>query len=270
MPRLLAANVPLPGPGQVQARRPNPDYGRFNILTGSGAFTRHGLSAALERRLADGLSVKSGFDWQKTISDMFYGNPSNPRNLAGERSQTDYPPSRQFFLNYIVDLPFGKTGRFGRDMPSFGQELISGWRLSGITHIQGGTRFSVVTSGDPNNDGVSDDRPDRLGPGTLDASQRSIDGWFATGDFAAPAPYSYGNSGRNILVGPAYANWDLSVIKQTRFSDGNLVELRIELFNAFNHVNFEAPNAVYGTSVFGKIFGAHRAREIEVALRYSF
>jgi hypothetical protein len=270
MPRVLAANVPLPGPGEVQPRRPNPDYGRFNILTGGAAYTRHSFDAALERRLADGLSVKSGFDWQRTMSDIFYGNPSNPRDLAGERAASDYPPSMQFFLNYIVDLPFGKTGRFGRDIPPVGRELISGWRLSGITQVQGGSRFSVVASGDPNSDGVPDDRPDRIGPGTLDSSRRSIDAWFATGDFASPSPYSFGNSGRNILLGPAYVNWDLSVIKQTRFSDGNLVELRVELFNAFNQVNFESPNAVYGTSVFGKVFGAHRAREIEVALRYSF
>ncbi len=140
----------------------------------------------------------------------------------------------------------------------------------GSLAAQGGSRFSVTSSGDPNNDGVSDDRPDRLGPAVLAASDRGVDAWFSAGDFAAPLPYSYGNSGRNILVGPPYVNWDLSVIKQTRFSDGNLVELRVELFNALNQVNFETPNAVYGTSVFGKIFGAHRAREIEVALRYSF
>ncbi len=270
MPRVIAGNTPLPDPEPVQPRRPNPDYGRFNILTGGGAWSRNSLDLALERRLSEGLSIKSGFDWQASMGDVFYGNPSNPRNLAAERAPSDYPPARQFYLNYIVDLPFGKSGRFGRDVGALGQGLISGWRMSGITRIQDGYRFSVLSSGDPNNDGIPDDRPDRLGNGSLDPSARSIDRWFNTLDFAAPAPYSYGNSGRNILVGPAFVNWDLSVIKQTRFSDGNLIELRVELFNAFNQVNFEIPNAVYGTSVFGKIFGAYRAREIELALRYSF
>ncbi len=268
--RVLAANTPLPGPGDIESRRPNPTYGRFNILTGSGAFTKHGLDVAAERRLSGGLSAKLGFDWQATIGDVFQGNPSNPRNLASERAPSDYPPARQFYLNYIVDLPFGKEGRFGRDVGALGQGLISGWRLSGITHIQDGYRFTVFSSGDPNNDGIPDDRPDRLGSGSLEPASRSVDAWFNAIDFAAPAPYTYGNSGRNILVGPPYANWDLSVIKQTRFSDGNLIELRVELFNAFNQVNFEVPNATFGTSVFGKIFGAYRAREIEVALRYSF
>ena len=60
------------------------------------------------------------------------------------------------------------------------------------------------------------------------------------------------------------------MIKQTRLSNGDFVELRVQLFNAFNHVNFRRPNAVYGNTLFGKIFGARHAREIEVALKYSF
>ena len=150
------------------------------------------------------------------------------------------------------------------------QALVSGWRLTGITSIQDGTPFTVYGASDLNNDGLSGERPNRVGPGTLPAKTASIDRWFATEDFVDPEPYSFGNSGRSILPGPAYANWDLSIVKQTRFSDGKQVELRVELFNAFNHANFDQPEAVLGNSTFGKIFGAGRAREIEVALKYSF
>ena len=73
-----------------------------------------------------------------------------------------------------------------------------------------------------------------------------------------------------MLSQASYQNWDVSLIKQTHFADGQMVEFRVELFNAFNHVNFDLPYSVFGTSSFGKIFGARRAREIEVALRYSF
>jgi len=267
--RNLVANVPLPGPDPVQPRRPNPEYGHFNILTGSGAYTRNAFSLDAERRLADGISFKTGASWTLGMNDLNYGNPSNPRNLAAERARSE-TPARQFYLSYILDLPFGKGGRFLKDTQTWLQPIVAGWRLSGITHFQDGARFSVISAGDPNNDGVADDRPDRRGSGVLEESKRSIDQWFAINDFAAPADYSYGNSGRNILTAPPYANWDLSVIKQTRIRDGRLVELRIELFNAFNQVNFEAPSPVFGTSVFGKIFGARRAREIEVALRYGF
>jgi hypothetical protein len=270
LPRVMAANIPLPGFGAIQQRRPNPNFGRFTILTGSGSHSRNALNASLERRLADGVSLKSGFSWMSSISDVYYGNPSNPRNLRAERGASDYIPKRQFYLNYILDLPFGRKGRFGTRASHWVDGIIGGWRLSGITRFQDGYPFTVTSAGDPNNDGVPDDRPDRIGPGVLDPGKRTIDAWFATKDFVAPAPYSFGNAGRNILGGPPYVNWDLSVIKQSRVLDSSRIEFRVELFNAFNQVNFELPNSVLGTSVFGKIFGARRAREIELALRYSF
>ncbi|HRR55808.1 MAG TPA: hypothetical protein P5057_02495, partial [Acidobacteriota bacterium] len=82
--------------------------------------------------------------------------------------------------------------------------------------------------------------------------------------------YGFGNSGRNILLGPPYQSWDISVIKNRQLKDGERLELRVELFNAFNHVNFDAPDTEYGSDLFGKVFGAGRAREIEVALKYTF
>jgi hypothetical protein len=269
--RVLPANVPLPGAGTLQTRRPNPAFGRFTIVTNSGSFGGHALDLEAGRRFADGLSFRSGLRWNRMFSDAPSGNPNNVRNLRAEKAPVGYQPNRTFFLRYIFDLPFGK-GRWlaGEAVGPWAQWLMSGWRLSGITHVQDGTPFSVYLAGDVNNDGLSGERPDRLGPGRIEPSQRSIDRWFAVEDFAAPAQYSFGNAGRNILTGPGYQNWDVSIIKQTRFSDGDSVELRIELFNAFNQVNFEEPNALVGNSVFGKIFGAGRAREIEVALKYSF
>jgi hypothetical protein len=270
MPRVLPSNVPLPGPGMIDLRRPNPDYGQFSILTSGSSYTSHRMDVAMEHRFADGYALKSGFSWAASIGDLYYGNPSNPRDLASERASSDWLPSRRFYLNYLLDLPFGRSGKIANGVGPLVDGLIGGWRLSGITSLQDGTRYSPLLAGDYNNDGVTGDRPDRLGSGVLDESERSVDQWFATDDFAAQPSYTFGNAGRNILVGPSYANWDLSLIKQARFGDGSLVEFRVELFNAFNHVNFELPYAVLETSSFGKIFGAHRAREIEIALRYSF
>jgi hypothetical protein len=269
--RVLPANVPLPGPEELQSRRPNPAFGRFTLVTNSGSYSNNALILDAERRFSGGFSIDTGFRWTRTFSDSFPGNPNNVRDLRAERAVVGYQPNRRFSLRYILNLPFGSGRSLGGGIRSgWMQRLISGWRLTGITSIQDGTAFTVYSAGDLNNDGLGGERPNRVGSGRLSSDQPSIDRWFATEDFMEPGPYSFGNAGRSILTGPAYSNWDLSIIKQTRFSDGKQVELRVELFNAFNHANFDQPEAVLGNSTFGKIFGAGRAREIEVALKYSF
>ena len=273
----LTANVPLPGAGPIQERRPNPDFGAFEIMTGSGSSSGHALELEVKKRFSAGFSLQSGFTWERRLSDGFRGEPSNPRNLRAERAIDGFNVSKRFFLNYIIDLPFGRDSSLSSAWAGKSRWLLEGWRLSGITNIEEGRPFHPTLSGDPNNDGVSADRPNRVGSGRLESSQRSIDQWFATSDFTDPDPdpnfklYPFGNSGRNILLDPGEITFDISLSKQTKVSDGGgLVEFRVQLFNAFNHTNFETPDSSFGTSNFGTIFEAKRAREIEIALKYSF
>ena len=268
--RVLPGNVPLPAPGPIQSRRPNPAFGRFQILTGGSSGNSHRMNLSAERRLSDGMSLRSGFTWLRSLDDRYRREPSNPRNLNAERASSRGVPVRQFSLNYIIDLPPGRERTLGAEGRNPLLQLVDGWRLSGITRIRDGTPFSVFVPGDGNNDGLGGDRADRVAVTPGDQFESSVDMWFPVDDFAEPAPYSFGNSGRNILRRPGYHAWDISLIKQTRLVNGDVVELRVEFFNAFNQVNFRQPNAVVGTSLFGKIFGAHRSREIEVALKYSF
>ena len=266
--RIIPGNVPLPGPGPLQPRRPNTDYGQFSIVSGGGSSIHHRLGIEVQRRFARGLSFQSEFDWGKRLDDEFEGDPSNPRNLRAEWAPTEWYQDKRLSVHFILDLPFGPGRRLG------GQQLVDtmfgGWRLSGIGEIRSGNPFTVVLPGDANNDGLFNDRPDGLGPAALASSDRSIDQWFDTTAFVAPAPYTFGDVGRNTVLGPMNHNWDLSLIKDLQLANDHRVEFRFAFFNAFNHPNFENPGSTLGTASFGVISGARRAREIEVAVKYSF
>jgi len=264
------ANVPLPGPGDdLKSRRPNPDYGRFRILSDGGSSADNSLRLDLKKRVSQGFSLQSTYFWSRRFTDAT-DEPNNPRNLGAEKAPDGQ--ERQFLLNYIFDLPFGRGQRIPLEQAGKLRPMLEGWRVSGITTFMTGSRFTPQFGGDVNNDGLADDRPDRIGPGNLPSSQRSIDRWFATEHFAYPRQeYGFGTCGRNVLLAPGYRNWDISLVKRTRItSTGNLLEFRVHLFNAFNNTNFNTPKSTFGTDVFGKIFGAGRAREIEIALKYSF
>lgn len=279
--RVVPGNVPLPAPAgePIQPRRPNPDYGIFEILKSDATYTNNELNARVTRRLTDFFSLQANFTWGRAISDAYswtFANPNNPRDLAAERSLYGFFPTKSFNLNYILDLPLGKgkllstrwAGRIG--------VLLEGWRISGITNIRSGSPFSPEIFGDPNNDGVWGDRPDRIGEGNLPKSERSINKWFETADFKMPdygGPEArwFGNSGRNVLLSPGSTQWDISVMKTTPVTrSGNMLEFRVQFFNAFNHVNFDQPGNFINSPTFGVISGADDAREIEIALKYSF
>lgn len=279
--RVIPSNVPLPAPANqpIQPRRPNPDFGLFEILKSDASFTNNGLDVRVTRRLTNIFSLQANFRWSRAISDAWswtFANPNNPRNLSAERSVYGFMPMKVFNMNYILDLPVGKDKLLStRWAGKFGQ-FFEGWRISGITSIMGGTPFSPEIFGDPNNDGVWGDRPNRVGPGTLPKSERTINKWFETSDFqipdfSGPEPQWFGNSGRNVLMTPGSTQWDISLMKRTPVTkSGNLLEFRVQFFNAFNHVNFRQPGNFINSPTFGVISGADDAREIEIALKYSF
>src|SRR5581483_11616651 len=84
---------------------------------------------------------------------------------------------------------------------------------------------------------------------------------------------TYGNSGRNILRRPKQVNFDLSLVKVTRFRDRSEHQFKVEFCNAFNHAQFANPGNTIGTGTAGVIssllFGA-TARQIQLGMKLSF
>jgi hypothetical protein len=97
-----------------------------------------------------------------------------------------------------------------------------------------------------------------------------LDRWFNTDAFAQPAPFTFGNSGRGILRGDGVINFDMSVAKNVPLGSARFLQLRVELFNAFNHPNFGPPNIARDSSGFGQILTAGNARIIQFGLKFYF
>jgi hypothetical protein len=87
----------------------------------------------------------------------------------------------------------------------------------------------------------------------------------------SPAQYKYGNSGRNILRAQALQQWNLSIQRIFSFGEVRRLEFRGELFNAFNHPTFSAPNTTVNSSSGGQITSTvNAARVIQLALKLYF
>jgi hypothetical protein len=142
-----------------------------------------------------------------------------------------------------------------------------------------GTPFSVTTGAAAPWLGAGRDignlRLNRIGSpcagcGSRDSWARK--GYFSTAAYVAPPTGTFGNSGRNSLVGPSYFDTDISLVKNFAYlkRDGANIQLRGDFFNLFNNVPFNNPVATNTSAVFGKVTAAGNARQVQVALRVSF
>jgi hypothetical protein len=80
----------------------------------------------------------------------------------------------------------------------------------------------------------------------------------------------FGNSGRNILIGPGYNELDLSIFKRFQLRESVDLEFRAESFNLPNHPSFTTVGTVVGTSTFGAVTATGNPRIDQFALKFHF
>ncbi len=193
--------------------------------------------------------------------------------MRNERGLSNFDVRNRFVVSYLWEIPVFRSqeGVLGR--------VLGGWQLNGITTLQSGRPFVIQDSSDPNLDGVASDRPDVIRNPNLPSSQRTVEHFFDTGAFVrVPAGTNrFGNAGRDIVTGPNYKNFDISLIKRFSVFEKARAEFRWEIFNLFNHPNFDnpgggAPSNDIASPVFGSLQTTlpNSERQMQFALKLSF
>jgi hypothetical protein len=114
----------------------------------------------------------------------------------------------------------------------------------------------------------ANDRPNLVGNPEL--TSRSTDRWFNTSAFAFPTPGTFGNAGRNIIDGPGYQSVNASLVKNTHLTESVNLQFRAEVFNLFNHPNFNLPDNFLGSPTFGQITSARDPRHLQFGVKLLF
>jgi hypothetical protein len=167
-------------------------------------------------------------------------------------------------------LPVGRGRAFAAHLPPALDALVGGWQMNGILRLYDGRPFTPIVSTANAQAGFAT-RPDRLRSGRLD--DPTIVRWFDPSAFAGvPASeFRFGNSGRNILIGPGAVVVDASLIKSFALGkEDQRLQLRAEFFNLPNSANFGQPDARIDQPTAGLISSAGPGRQIQFALKYSF
>jgi hypothetical protein len=271
-------NTPVPGPGNVDDRRPSKTFRSRRIIANDLISDYDAVTVILRKRMSMGLQLDAHYTWSRTRDEATNSNGGG-QTMDNYDPMRDYGPAiwdvpHRFVASYIYDVPFLKTSQ-----NAFLRYVVAGWQVAGITTLQSGTPVNVTIGTDVANIGISgQQRPNLVGSVpklncTEDAATKNQINCFDASAFQMPALYTFGNAPRNVLRGPKYMQTDLSLAKTVALAQTMRVEFHIDIFNAFNNVNFANPNAVFGTTSFGRInallTGANM-RQMQLGARFIF
>jgi len=272
------ANQAIPGSTALNTRRPlystDPAISDVSYFTTDGLSEYYAFQLTVNKRFSNGISAILGYTWSHSIDDVpleFGGGssgpqPQDPRNIAAERGNSITDMRHRLTLSYLWELPFGNGKRF-LDRHGVADWVLGGWQMNGILTVQTGLPLSPVLQTSTTNTGTGS-RPNVVGSVTY---ARTLQNWFSPSAFGTPAPYTYGNAGRNILFGPGRWNWDMSLFKDFVIHEQTRFQLRAEGFNIFNHPQFGQPNASIGNPQAGTITSTvGNPRQLQMGLRFQF
>jgi hypothetical protein len=249
-------------PGQV---------GSMNRNTAGGNSSFNSLAVVLHKRFSKSYLIDANYTWMRSIDDSYgvsgYNVYQNPDSLASDRALSDWHREHVFSASWVWYSP--KLSR----MPSLARYTIGGWEFSGLLRLATGNPFNVLAGRDNSLTAVGGDRPNVIGDPKLPTNRprsQLVAQYFNPSMFQANAPGTYGNVGRNALIGPGSANVDVGLSKIISVRERHQFQLRGEFFDLLNRPNFGNPVANLVSPAFGRILSATTSRQIQLALKYSF
>jgi hypothetical protein len=243
------------------ALRPNPQLSSIVQYFTSAVNRYNAASIDLNRRLRVGLAFRTNYTFSKSMDNassltaqQAIGNPPlvlDPHDRMRDYGLSAFDVRHRFSFSGSYELPFGNGKRFLKDARGIVNQAVSGWQFNIINNLRSGFPFTPALGFNWSRDGNTS-TPDRVSfaPGrTLNGIYlRRPEQWVDATAFVLPPAGTYGNAGRNILIGPGSAMVDVSAFKTTRLTEGRNLQLRAEIFNVLNHANFGIPSPIMLTS----------------------
>jgi len=265
-------NTAPPGPGfNAAARRPYPQLQAVIAAISRGWMKYNSLQFKMERRSVGGFFLLGAYTYSKATTNGvsgFGGDPGVVYFPVGGSDDVDIGSANtdlrhNFSLSALYQLPFGNGQRFLTDAKGLTEAVLGGWSINTIFVAQSGYPLGMSMASSQSGTAFGN-RPDRVCDGKLD--NPTVEKYFDTSCFVAPAPGVLGNAARTTLFGPGRWNADMALAKKF-----DKFQFRAEVFNVFNHAQFATPGTAVGSPTFGVITSTVKSsRQVQLALKYVF
>jgi hypothetical protein len=235
-------------------------FGSVDYKSDIGSSTYHALGLSLERRFSKGLSFQSRYTWSHSINDGSVGGgesngPENGNCLPCDKGPSVFDVRNNFTADAVYELPFGPGKDYLNDSGALGK-IVGGWSLSSIGTWHTGHPLTVGMnlSGSqtyllPDGNDQTSQRPDLI-PGvalTLPGGGRNNVPLINAAAFQAPPVdingnfTRFGNAPNGVVRAPDSWQMDFAIMKETKLTERFSMELAVQAFNIFNHVQLGDP-----------------------------
>lgn len=294
LPAGSALNTPTIAAAQLL--KPFPRFQNVAVYRNdTGTANYNAIEAQVEKRLSRGFSLTFAYTHSRLIDDAssvfsstVLSSPNTSSLIAAdtfrpylERDVSTGDMPNVTAVSGVYELPAGRNHRLGNS--ALGNTLLGGWAVNSIVTLQSGMPVAVTQA--TNNNafaGFALQRPNVLSNAGLPGPLRTPAHWFnntvtasttlpaglQTPAFQTAPQFVIGNASRNPVRGPAFRDWDLSLVKRTDLGEKARLEFRAELFNVTNTPVFAQPNGSFGAAAFGTITATSAEQRVaQFALR---
>jgi hypothetical protein len=266
-------------------------FGSVGQQATDGDSKYNSLQASLNKRISHGLSFLLSYTYSHAMDDgssfensAFGVRGTNPFLNSLNWGNSAFDARQRFVASYDYELPVPHALTTNSAM----SRVFKGWRVAGNTTFQTGFPINVSDSGfrsgtcwefsfygcpdNPNQVApisiFNPRNPTALGPTQTPGTKY----YFSPASFAKATPGTFGNAGRDSFAGPGLNFTNLGLYKDIQIKEQMRFELRLESYNTFNHVNFNAPSSNVNSSLFGQITsdGNIGPRTVQLAGKFYF
>ena len=234
-------------------------FSQSSFMHGLTLLANYTFSKSIDTAPVNGTVIGTG------VSTIPYWNFSGRRNM--DRGLSDFNHSQRMVISYDWPLPaFSGLNPLARG-------FVGSWELTGLVTAQTGYPFTVMAGQDQSQTAIGQDRGvvvgSPYGTGACGSKAPCVD-YLNRNSFALPAIGTFGNVGKDALVGPGSVTWDMGIFKNFPFRDRYRIQFRAEFFNVLNHANFGNPSNAVNAGAFGSITSAADPRIGQLALKFLF
>jgi len=308
-PAVKAAGFQKPYPSfegsLAQALRPFPQYLyvgsggneiRLLLLGGAqnGSSSYNSLQVKLQHNFSRGLWLLTSYTLQKWLTNApttaggGNGTISTQGGFAGVSARDHYNrsleralgpvPPQMFTVGFNYELPFGPGKKLAGNTRGIAAGILGGWQLNGILRYYAGTPITVTVNNtlpifnDINFPNIVPGVPQILNDKITNPRGPGAQLYLNPAAFQEPGPYQYGNAPQTLDIrGFASYNEDFGMMKRIKLvGENTYLEIRFELFNAFNRHRWTGIASNLSVSNFGTITGVSGGRQGQFGAKIVF